>query len=172
MLLYYSSGLYGKTLGTPRKYLPHINKALRHYNLKVVPNKNTISKRFWVKFLPFAKPKKEPLLEGGTKIILNPKGMSAEFIDSWTTYREDYWIDAAERKEDEKLAPEHANDSTTQHHHGRSNKSTSSSSRTNSTSAQASRHNTPRQGSRKKREGSVKGGRGSERGSKQSTPVP
>jgi hypothetical protein len=38
-----------------------------------------------------------PLTQGGTKIVLNPKGMSTEFIDAWAAFREDYWIKEEER---------------------------------------------------------------------------
>lgn len=39
LLLFYASGLYASTLVAPRKFLPHANRALRHFNCRLVREK-------------------------------------------------------------------------------------------------------------------------------------
>lgn len=104
LILYYISSLLHKTLIYPKKYLSHTNKALRQFNIKLVPN--PVSHPF--RHLPLLRwifrPK--PVLgEGGVKIVLNQRGgVEGEFIEGWEMFREDFWEDEARRlKEEEKI---------------------------------------------------------------------
>jgi hypothetical protein len=100
LILYYVSSLLHRTLIYPKKYLPHTNKSLRQFNLKLVPNPVSQPLRNlpilrWI-FRP-----KPALGEGGVKIVLNQRGgIEGDFIEGWEMFREDFW------EEEEKLQRE------------------------------------------------------------------
>jgi Spo7-like protein len=101
LLLYYISSLLHRTLIYPKKYLPHTNKSLRQFNLKLVPNPVSHPWRS----LPFVRwifrPKRH-LGEGGVKVVLNQRGgIEGEFIEGWEMFREDFWEEEERRLQEE-----------------------------------------------------------------------
>ena len=99
LILYYVSSLLHRTLIYPKKYLPHTNKSLRQFNLKLVPNPISNPWRN-LPLLRWIFRSKPSLGEGGVKVVLNQRGaIEGEFIEGWEMFREDYWEEEEKEKE-------------------------------------------------------------------------
>ena len=86
--LFYVSGLYNATLVQPRKYVPHTNRALRPFNLKLVSNSAGLLGLL----------KRQDFGTGSIKLILSGKGgIDTEFREGWELFRESYWDSERER---------------------------------------------------------------------------
>ncbi|QSL65754.1 hypothetical protein MERGE_000032 [Pneumocystis wakefieldiae] len=94
-LLFYLSGLYSRTLTLPQKFIPYTNKCLRHYNLKIVPNRLTKSRL--LQFLPHRLFRRPDLGEGGIRLVLLGKGFDRNFCEGWEIFRQEYWISEQNR---------------------------------------------------------------------------
>lgn len=105
LILYYVSALFHRTLVYPKKYIPHTNKSLRQFNLKLVPNPASHPLRNLPILRWIFRPK--PVLgEGGVKVVLNQRGaIEGEFIEGWEMFREDFWEEEERRiREEEEQA--------------------------------------------------------------------
>lgn len=80
LILFYASGLYHDTLVEPRKFIPRANRALRHFNVKLVP-----TKRGWLRFFKANKPGQ------GLRLIVSSKAGSIHFREAFEEYRNTYW---------------------------------------------------------------------------------
>lgn len=83
LLLFYLSGLYNDTLVQPRKFVPQANRALRHYNVKLV-----ITNRGWLRMFKVAKPGE------GLRLIVSSKAGTMQFREAFEQYRDEYWSEA------------------------------------------------------------------------------
>ena len=80
LVLFYISGLYHDTLIQPRKFIPQANRALRHYNVKLVA-----TSRGWLNAF-------SPLQPGeGLSLIVSSKAGSMQFREAFEEYRTEYW---------------------------------------------------------------------------------
>ncbi|CCG82692.1 Sporulation-specific protein spo7 [Taphrina deformans PYCC 5710] len=82
LLLFYLSGLYHDTLVQPRKFIPQANRALRHYNVKLV-----ITNRGWLRMFRQLKPGE------GLRLIVSSKAGTMQFREAFEQYREEYWLE-------------------------------------------------------------------------------
>lgn len=80
VVLFYISGLYNDTLVQPRKFIPQANRALRHFNVKLVA-----TNRGWLRI--FGRPGPSE----GLRLIVSSKAGSMHFREAFEDYRDEFW---------------------------------------------------------------------------------
>lgn len=103
-MLFYLSGLYNDTLVQPRKFIPQANRALRHYNVKLV-----ITNRGWLRMFKKTRPGE------GVRLILAAKAGSMAFREGFEEYRREYWQQVEKNMLNESSLK--ASTGTQEHHH-------------------------------------------------------
>lgn len=88
LLLFYLSGLYHDTLVQPRKFVPQANRALRHYNVKLV-----VTNRGWLRVF------RQPRPGEGLRLIVSSKAGTMQFREAFDQYREEYWHEVRKNME-------------------------------------------------------------------------
>lgn len=100
LVLFYISGLYHDTIVQPRRFIPQANRALRHFNVRLI-----VTNRGWLRLFK----KTEP--GGDVRLIVSSKAGTLHFREAFEIYRASYWNQV--RKNEKALQ-----DASGRNHHG------------------------------------------------------
>lgn len=92
MVLFYISGLYQDTIVQPRRFIPQANRALRHFNVKLI-----VTNRGWLRLFRKTKAGED------IRLIVSSKAGTLHFREAFEEYRAAYWAQV-ERNEKAALA--------------------------------------------------------------------
>lgn len=110
--LFYASGLYTDGIVASRKFIPHTNRALKYYNVKLVPNRSPgIFNKIKATF------KRQEFGEGGIKLVLTSKVADNHMREAWEIYRREYWAQRALTGIVDDQRPSKKSTSTKHHEH-------------------------------------------------------